>query len=146
MSLADIINQKKEVKLQLQLCEEKGHALSDYGKCTYKLLDSIAEYLINNIPSISSKPQKQSIPEGYISIQEFERKFGIATANGLAQYCRNQEMPFNAYTIDPENSKDNKNYWYVHPKRTFDFLLTKKVFQNKVRRGCYKPELKELID
>jgi hypothetical protein len=146
MSLADIINTQKELNAWYE--EVKG-GLSEYSGNIYKQVSNIAEYLIKNVRSVCENaplPCQPSIPYGYISTIDFEKKYGIATANTLNSYCRDQELPFNAYTIDPETSQDNRCYWFIHPKRTFDYLLTKKIYQCRIKRGLYKPELKELMD
>jgi len=145
MSLADIINRQK--LLDKWYNEVKG-GLSEYSENLYKQVSNITEYLIANVRSVCENAPlpPPNIPFGYISTTEFERKYGIACANTLNKYCRDQDFPFNSYTLDPEISTADRCFWYINPKRVFDHLLTKKSYQSRIKRGLYKPELKELMD
>ncbi len=69
-----------------------------------------------------------SIPSGYISVSEFERKYKLVAANTLAKYCK-----------DDDCFRDNcalfvHYQWYVKEQLTLDYLGKKTFFKKRMER------------
>lgn len=124
MSLEKIKRELKEVK-------------SEEGMFTFvddsiiQLLISLAEHILeaNDIALTST------IPEGYLTISEFEKKYIFVAANTLYKYCKHNQDFCNECAI----SCDGR--WYIHESKTIEFLRNTRAFKKRLQRNFFQEKL-----
>lgn len=114
-----------KIREALKKAKEETHGFSWVDEEFADLLILVAEYLLGQ----EHKECEHSIvPEGFMTLSEFEKKHKFVAANTLCKYCK-----------DDDSFRDTcalfiYDKWFIEEKKALDFLMEKPFFKKRMER------------
>lgn len=112
----------KAVRAAYQVFHDNKDMLSCTDEEILDLITAIAKHILDT-PLPSSGPP---IPEGYISIGEFDKKYSFVAGNTLYRYCQKESFTDACAFL-------RQRRWYVHPEKVREYL--------KKENGIYRKRM-----